>query len=88
MFAEFISKLRALLSSPTSPKTLISHEEFCVWRDQYFSLHKNHQVEAGARLGRAFCQEYKIHDREIEEATQRITAETLIYARYVSRHRE
>jgi hypothetical protein len=84
---ESINKARAFLSYSVSPKVLITYESYRTWKETYFSLHKDHQVEAAERLGRAFCQEFKIHDRRLEDSQERIHSEARIFSRYVNRYR-
>jgi hypothetical protein len=65
----------------------MTYEDFHEWKEKYFAQHKDHHVEAGEALGRAFCQVHLIRDSELEASENRIHSESLILSRYVDRHR-
>jgi hypothetical protein len=85
--SEGINKVREFLGSPVIPRVAIPHADYVKWKEAYLGQHKRTPFEAQEKLGLAFCQEFKVHDIELSECTNRIYAETLILSRYVERYR-
>lgn len=71
----------------TRPRTVMTHREFLVWKTNYFAQHKDHPIQAARAMGRAFCQDHKLRDHELNHCEKRAWAELRILARYVDPNR-
>lgn len=83
-----INGAREYFGVPVGSTSNLEYKTYVAWRDNYFDMHKETLTEAKEKLGLAFCQQYKLRDIELSNCTNRIQAESMIFARYVSRYRD